>query len=271
VTLPAVTHAERERSIFIGFVLALCLLIPCVVAAYIAKSLTLVVDILISLAETLASLLSWIIIRRVARGRNHDFNYGFDKLENISGLGVAAVMLVSFMVVVVEGIDRLRSPVAIVESGVILGFAITTFAAVSDTWLWFKNLRLARRQSSPLMEAQWRFFRSVRLHGASSPRSAAPPLQAYAWSIYIDTPPRAVSFLGLGNMIAADSMTTCSIERWTSRCRSRSTACSSRISTPTTTCTACAPAAPAARSISKSSSSSTDKSAWPTCRWPSIC
>jgi cation diffusion facilitator family transporter len=211
VTLPAVTHAERERSIFIGFVLALCLLVPCVVAAYIAKSLTLVVDILISLAETLASLLSWIIIRRVARGRNHDFNYGFDKLENISGLGVAAVMLVSFMVVVVEGIDRLRSPVAIVESGVILGFAITTFAAVSDTWLWFKNLRLARRQSSPLMEAQWRFFRSKSVCDYCVLASLGCTLlfQAYAWSIYIDT---LFSFVLSGflvwsaYMIAADSM-----------------------------------------------------------------
>jgi hypothetical protein len=37
---------------------------------------------------------------------------------------------------------------------------ITAFAAVSDSWLWIKNQRLARRQSSPLMEAQWRFFRS---------------------------------------------------------------------------------------------------------------
>ena len=185
----SVTHAERERSIFIGFVLALCLLIPSVAAAYIAKSLTLVVDILISLAETLASLISWIIIRKVARGRNHDFNYGFGKLENISGLGVAAVMLASFMVVLMEGIERLESPVAIVEKGVILGFVITVFAAVSDTWLWFRNQRLARRQSSPLMEAQWRFFRSKSVCDYCVLASLGCTLlfQAHAWSIYIDT------------------------------------------------------------------------------------
>jgi ferrous-iron efflux pump FieF len=188
-TSHAVTHEERERSIFIGFVLALCLLIPCVVAAYIAKSLTLVVDILISLAETLASLLSWIVIRKVARGRNHDFNYGFGKLENLSGLGVSIVMLVSFMVVVIEGIERLHSPVAVVERGVILGFAITAFAAISDTWLWFKNLSLARRQSSPLMEAQWRFFRSKAVCDYCVLASLACTLvfQPYAWSLYIDT------------------------------------------------------------------------------------
>lgn len=188
-TLPTVTHAERERSIFTGFVVALCLLIPCVAAAYIAKSLTLFVDILISLAETIASLISWIIIRKVARGRNHDFNYGFGKLENISGLGVAAVMLVSFMAVVMEGIERLHSPVAVVEKGVILGFVITLFAAGSDTWLWFRNLRLARRQSSPLMEAQWRFFRSKAVCDYCVLASLGCTLlfRAYAWSIYIDT------------------------------------------------------------------------------------
>src|SRR5690348_15396207 len=129
-----VSHAERERSIFLGLVVALCLLIPSVAAAYIAKSLTLIVDILISLAETIASLLSWLIIRKVARGRNHDFNYGFGKLENISGLGVAAVMVGSFVVVLMEGIHRLHNPVAIVESGVVLGVVLTIFAAVSDTW-----------------------------------------------------------------------------------------------------------------------------------------
>jgi ferrous-iron efflux pump FieF len=206
-----VTHEERERSIFIGFVLALCLLIPCVAAAYIAKSLTLVVDILISLAETLASLLSWIVIRKVARGRNHDFNYGFGKLENLSGLGVAAVMLASFMVVVMEGIERLHSPVAIVEKGVILGFAITLFAAVSDTWLWFKNLRIARRQSSPLMEAQWRFFRSKAVCDYCVLASLGCTLifREYAWSLYIDT---LFSFVLSGfllwsaYLITADSM-----------------------------------------------------------------
>jgi ferrous-iron efflux pump FieF len=206
-----VTHEERERSIFLGFVVALCLLVPCIVAAYLAKSLTLVVDILISLAETLASLFSWIIIRKVAHGKNHQFNYGFGKLENISGLGVAAIMLMSFMVVVFEGIDRLRHPVEIVESGVWLGVAITAFAAVSDTWLWFKNLRLARRQSSPLMEAQWRFFRSKAVcdYCVLASLGCSLVFHGYAWSIYIDT---VFSFILSGflvwsaYLITADSM-----------------------------------------------------------------
>jgi len=184
-----VSHAERERSIFVGFVVAVCLLIPCVIAAYMARSLTLGVDVLISLAETLASLFSWIIIRKIARGRNHAFNYGFGKLENISGLAVAAIMLASFVVVVMEGIDRLHEPVAIVEKGVLFGFAIPAFAAVSDTWLWVKNLRLARRQSSPLMEAQWRFFRSKSVCDYCVLASLGGTLlfHGYAWSIYIDT------------------------------------------------------------------------------------
>ena len=184
-----VTHEERERSIFVGFVLALCLLIPCVAAAYIAKSLTLAVDMLISLAETLASLFSWIIIRRVARGKSLDFNYGVGKLENISGLAVAAVMLASFVVVVIEGIARLHKPVEIVEAGVVIGFAITLFAAASDTWLWFKNQRLARRQSSPLMEAQWRFFRSKSVCDYCVLASLAFTLvfRAQSWSPYVDT------------------------------------------------------------------------------------
>jgi cation diffusion facilitator family transporter len=185
----SVSHEERERSIFVGFVVAFCLLIPCVVSAYIAKSLTLAVDMLISLAETLASLLSWVIIRRVARGRNLDFNYGFGKLENISGLAVAGVMVASFMAVVIEGIERLREPVAIVRAGVILGVAITAFAAVSDSWLWVKNFRLAKRQPSPLMEAQWRFFRSKSVCDYCVLASLACTLlfHAFDWSTYIDT------------------------------------------------------------------------------------
>lgn len=189
VSTSQVTHEERERSIFVGFLLALCLLVPCVIAAYVARSLTLAVDMLISLAETLASLLSWIIIRRVARGRNHHFNYGFGKLENISGLAVAGVMLASFVAVVVEGVERLSEPVEIVRQGIVLGILITAFAAVCDTWLWFKNQRLARRQSSPLMEAQWRFFRSKSVCDYCVLASLFGTLlfHAYPWSTYIDT------------------------------------------------------------------------------------
>ena len=184
-----VTHEERERSIFVGFILSLALLIPCVIAAYLAKSLTLAVDMFISLAETLASLLSWIIIRRVTRGRTLHFNYGFGKLENISGLAVAGVMLASFVVIVMEGIDRLSAPVEIVEKGVLIGFVITAFAAVSDSWLWIKNQRLARRQSSPLMEAQWRFFRSKSVCDYCVLASLTFTLlfHGHAWSTYIDT------------------------------------------------------------------------------------
>jgi cation diffusion facilitator family transporter len=184
-----VTHEERERSIFVGVVVAACLLIPCVIAAYVAKSLTLAVDMLISLAETLAALFSWIIIRRVARGRSTGFNYGFGKLENISGLAVAAVMLASFVVVVFEGIERLDAPVDTVWHGVVFGLVITACAAVSDTWLWFKNLGLARRQSSPLMEAQWRFFRSKSVcdYCVLASLSGTLLLHGHAWSHYIDT------------------------------------------------------------------------------------
>lgn len=206
-----VTHAEREKSIFLGFVCALGLLIPSIAAAYIARSLTLVVDILISLAETLASLMSWLIIRQVARGKNHEFNYGFGKLENISGLGVAAVMLASFMVVLYEGIERLHTPVSVVQSGVIMGLLITTFAAVADTWLWVKNHRLARRQKSPLMEAQWRFFRSKSVcdYCVLASLGLTLGLRAYEWSHYIDT---IFSFILSGFLlvsaytITADSM-----------------------------------------------------------------
>jgi cation diffusion facilitator family transporter len=206
-----VTHEERERSIFVGFLVAVCLLVPCAVAAYVARSMTLGVDLLISLAETLASLLSWIIVRKVRRGRNYTFNYGFGKLENISGLGVAAVMLASFMVVVIEGINRLREPVATVEAGVLLGLAITAFAAASDTWLWMKNLRLARRQPSPLMEAQWRFFRSKSVcdYAVLTSLGLTLLLHEHSWSVYIDT----VFSFGLSGfllwsayMITADSI-----------------------------------------------------------------
>jgi hypothetical protein len=63
------------------------------------------------------------------------------------------------------------------------------FAAVSDTWLWIKNVRLARRQASPLMEAQWRFFRSKSVCDYCVLASLCCTLlfHHYAWSIYIDT------------------------------------------------------------------------------------
>jgi divalent metal cation (Fe/Co/Zn/Cd) transporter len=101
--------------------------------------------------------------------------------------------------------------VEIVESGVVLGIVITAGAAASDSWLWLKNLRLARRQSTPLMEAQWRFFRGKAVCDYCVLASLAFTLafHGYAWSTYIDT---LFSFVLSGfllwsaYLITADSM-----------------------------------------------------------------
>ena len=67
--------------------------------------------------------------------------------------------------------------------------ACALFAAVSDTWLWFKNLQLARRQTSPLMEAQWRFFRSKAIcdYCVLASLGCSLVFRAFDWSVYIDT------------------------------------------------------------------------------------
>ncbi len=149
---------EKERSVFLGLLLGLLVLVPDLIAVILANSVMLLSDLLKSGSETIATFLSYLAIRRVRQGKTFDYNYGQGKLENMSSLAVAGAMLVSWLIVTFSAIERFRHPAPIGRIG--LALFVTGGSAVINVLIWRKNRRLALAEPSPIIESQWRLYRA---------------------------------------------------------------------------------------------------------------
>ena len=185
----ATEFREKQNAVFIGFALGAISLVPSIIALYLSNSLTMLTEILISASETAANLLSWLALRKVARGKTQEYNYGHGKWENLSSLIVASVMFMSVGVVIYSVVNRLFwAPVQVHASGVIIGMIITGFSAAINVWLWRKNYLLAQKEHSPIMESQWRLFRAKVVTNicALISFSLTLALSHFSWSMSID-------------------------------------------------------------------------------------
>ena len=164
------------------------LFIPDIVAAVMANSITLWADVLKCGNELLATFLSWLALRMVRRGRKIRFDYGLGKLENVTGVVVAGAMFFSLFIVLYSAIARLRHPMEMHPGGVWLAMILMTIGVIANTSLWIKNYRVGRRQFSPIIESQWRMFRTKAFSDliVLAALSLSVILRAQAWAIYID-------------------------------------------------------------------------------------
>ena len=185
---PHATHKYRtkERSVFIGFLLGVISIFSSLVAVLLANSVTLLSDLLRTSSETLANFLSWQTVRRVVRGKTEVYNYGYGKLENLSSLVIAGVMIISFTIVLQIAIGRFRNPVTVEKVG--LGFILAIVSGGLNTWLWRRNYRIAQTEPSPIMESQWRLFRAKTIANLCVVLSLGlgVAFRKYAWSVYLD-------------------------------------------------------------------------------------
>lgn len=145
-------------------------------------------DVLKCASELLATLFSWLAYRKITRGSATQYDYGYGKLENLTGIVVAVVMFVCFGIVVFGAIHRINQPMALHAGGASLGVVLMLGGVCTNAWLWLKNYRIARKEHSPIMDSQWRLFRAkafadgvvfVALVSSLS-------LHHYPWSYYID-------------------------------------------------------------------------------------
>jgi len=182
------TRNDKEKSVFLSLVTDFLLFIPDIVAAIMANSITLWADVLKCGNELLATFLSWLALRMVRRGRKVRFDYGLGKLENITGVIVAGAMFISLFIVLHSAIERLRHPMDMHPGGVWLAMILMTVGVIANTSLWIKNYRVGRRQFSPIIEAQWRMFRTKAFSDliVLTALVLSMSLRAQAWAIYID-------------------------------------------------------------------------------------
>jgi len=155
-----VNHAKaKENSILLGLLLGIFGLVTGIIAAVIANSLTLESEILKNIGLVTAVFLSYLSIRKVNRGRTEGYNYGYGKLESVSGLIVAVVLVISLIIVIGHTIERFQHPVELHSGGLDLAIVFSAVALLTSAWLWRHDHHLSREEYSPVLESLWRMYR----------------------------------------------------------------------------------------------------------------
>ena len=97
-------------------------------------------------------------------------------------------MFISLALVFFVAIDRIVYPESIVHEGAYLGIILMVIGVCMNTYLWKKNYRLYEAEPSPIMDSQWRLFRTKAISDFSVLLSLIFSLafSQYAWSLYID-------------------------------------------------------------------------------------
>ena len=153
-----------------------------------AQSSVLVADFLKTALEFVAVFLAWLAIRRITRGADTQFEYGLEKLENISSLVVGTMMVVVFLIIVGNAIRSIVYPGHIVGIGVWISLAAQIVYGVINGRLFLQNRRMAKKGNSPLVESQARLFFTKTFGNLFifMSLSASLMLHDYSWSVYID-------------------------------------------------------------------------------------
>jgi cation diffusion facilitator family transporter len=153
-----------------------------------AHSAVILADFCKTSLEFVAVLLAWLTLRRVQNGKNHQFDYGIGKLENLSSLVVGLLMFLCLGVILANAVRSLLQPAHISGAGVWVSLVDQVVYGVIDTRLALQSRRLAREMNSPLQEAQAGLFFTKALGNAFILLSLilSTLLGKFAWSLYID-------------------------------------------------------------------------------------
>lgn len=188
--MPPPTDANRvkERTAVISLLTDGLQLIPSVIVAVLANSMTLYTDIMGDLNVLFTNFMLWLILRRMRRGMGVHYDYGTGKVENLVTVIGACVLILSLGYVVYTAVARLFSPVQLQTEATLLGALVMSFAAVLYGFLWFRNYRISQIHPSPIADLQWRVPMSNALISVALllVLGAMVIFRRSAWSIYID-------------------------------------------------------------------------------------
>jgi cation diffusion facilitator family transporter len=180
--------AEKERAVLISLIIDFVLWIPDVVAAVLSMSIVLFADAVKCANEILATFFAYLTIRKMAKGGAGTYDYGMGKFETVTSVITGGVMFISLALVFFVAIYRIVNPESIVHEGAYLGVFLMIIGVSMNTFLWKKNFRLYQKEPSPIMDSQWRLFRTKAYSDFSVLLSLIFSLafSQYAWSLYID-------------------------------------------------------------------------------------
>lgn len=180
--------ALKQKTILTSLIVDFILWIPDITAAILSGSIVLFADAVKCANEILATFFAYLTIRKMARGGTGTYDYGMGKFETVTSIITGAVMLVSLALVFSVAMYRIILPEQLVHEGVYLGIFLMIVGVSMNTWLWRKNYRLWKTEPSPIMDSQWRLFRTKAFSDLSVLVAliAGMVFSDYLWSLYID-------------------------------------------------------------------------------------
>jgi ferrous-iron efflux pump FieF len=182
------SFAEKQRTVLISLIVDFVLWIPDIVAAVMSMSIVLLADAVKCANEILATFFSYLTLRKMAQGGAGAYDYGMGKFETMTSVVTGGVMFLSLALVFFAAIDRIVYPESIVHEGAYLGLVLMVIGVCMNTFLWKKNYGVYLREPSPIMDSQWRLFRTKAISDFSVLLSLifSIALSQFAWSFYID-------------------------------------------------------------------------------------
>jgi len=182
------SYETKQRMVLTSLVIDFILWLPDIAAAILSGSIVLFADALKCANEILATFFAYLTLRKMAKGGAGAYDYGMGKFETITSVTTGGVMFISLALVFLAAIYRIAVPEAIVHEGAYLGVFLMVIGVCTNTWLWRKNYRLNQKDPSPLIDSQWRLFRTKALSDFSVLASLllTLALSGYSWSLYID-------------------------------------------------------------------------------------
>jgi cation diffusion facilitator family transporter len=159
------------------------------VAALVAsQSAVVLADTLKTFLEFVAVVLAWLAIRRITRGGGSSYEYGIGKLENLSSLAVAALMIIVFLVIAGNAVRNIIHPAEVGGIGVYISLANQAVYAFINGYFWRRADRTAHAENSPIMASQAKLFftKLVANLFILGSLTASLTLADHAWSMYID-------------------------------------------------------------------------------------
>lgn len=150
----------KEHSIFLGLLFGFFGLASGIVSALSSHSLTIESEILKNGGLVTAVFLSYLSVRKANTGKSEGYNYGYGKLESISGLIIALVLIISLIIIIIHVIERFVHPIDLPKGGTELAILLSSLAMLSSIWMWRHDHHLAKEEYSPVMESLWRMYRS---------------------------------------------------------------------------------------------------------------
>jgi ferrous-iron efflux pump FieF len=197
-----VAEESRQQLVFTGLCIDLLILVPETAAVILSGSATLLSDVIKGANEILATFIALLIIRRVTLGGKFTYDYGMGKFESLTRIITGGVMFVSITILLLFTFHRILNPEPFDTDAAIIGIPLMICASIADSYHWKKNYRLAQKEPTPIMEAQWRLRRAKTFSDLLilTALVLSVLLASYHWAEYIDP---VVSFIIIGFLLFA--------------------------------------------------------------------